>query len=262
MNADALLEGSIEEIRERLQAIDGSAEEELLQRVDAIVRDPQRAEVVRSEAAMALGRCNTAWCRQTLHELLLCDDPVLRQLSAGGLGANTDVDSIPWLIDALTDDVNKVRNVAERSLLNRMTQLREVGVPQLIQLLSHPVPLTRSPAARLLGQTQDERAFEPLLANLKSEDWLDRMWASKALGDLGQSAAVAPLSQVLKSDPKNRVRAFAAEALKALRPDNIEQLLNETISDDEDEGVRKAAQEALLSLGFESSDTEFDPFAD
>src|SRR5690606_13906369 len=117
----------------------------------------ERPEVVRAEAAMALGRCSTDRCRSTLKTFLSSTDPTLRRLAVTGLGEDAAKDSIHWLIQMLADPVNKVRNDAERSLMKREQQMSSVGVEALLVMLSHPVALTRSPAARLLGLTQDER---------------------------------------------------------------------------------------------------------
>ncbi|MDA7528022.1 HEAT repeat domain-containing protein, partial [bacterium] len=87
-------------------------------------------------------------------------------------------------------------------------------------------------------------------------------WAAKSLGDLGKAASIPVLTEKVKTDEKNRVRAAAADALGALRPEGIEELLKEIAENDEDEGVRKSAHEAVLSLGFDAEDAEFDPFAE
>lgn len=259
---DPLLAGSIEEIRERLRGISADSGDDLHERVMQIALDGSRAEVVRAEAAQTLGRCSLPACRDRLQSLMSRDEPVLRQLAAIGLGDDQSEETIEWLIELLTDPLNKIRNAAERSLIRRMPQVTRVGVLALIELLLHPEPLTRAPAARLLGQTRDVRCLQPLLKNLESEDWLDRMWSAKGLGDLGDQAAVGPLVERLRTDEKNRVRAAVAEALVALRPPNTEELLKEVSQNDADEGVRKAAHEALLALGLEGGDGDFDPFAE
>ncbi len=259
---EELLVGSIEDVRDRLKQIDSQAESNVIDSVVVIVGDPQRAEVVRAEAAMTLGRCSNETCRTILKERLNHEDPVLRRLAATGLGEDRSVESLLWLIEMLADAVNKVRNVAERSLIKRLSQLGETGIDALLETLSHPDPLTRSPAARLLGQSQNERALVPLLEMLHAEEWLERMWAAKSLGDLGKQEAVDALTDRLHNDEKNRVRAASSEALGILRPENIQSLLKNVAENDEDEGVRKTAHEALLALSFEAEDSEVDPFAE
>lgn len=262
LDPNKLLDGSIDDVRERLKQVDAHAGEEILQRIIMMINDIERPDVVRAEAAMAIGRCSTEECRLALQALLVSDNPTLRQLAVTGLGEDQDDRSIRWIVDMLADSVNKVRNVAERALLKRDAQMARCGIEPLLKLLEHPVPLTRSPAARLLGHTQDRQALEPLLNMLESQDWLERMWAAKSLGDLGQPEAVAPLIAKLQQDEKNRVRAACADALGTLRPENVEDILKTAARNDEDEGVRKTAHEAILALGFEADEFESDPFAD
>lgn len=260
--ADEILDGSIDDVVKRLKQVDESYSDEILDRVTEIISDQDRAEVVRAEAAMALGRCSSSKCRATLKSLLSNEVPTLRRLAVIGLGEDQADETIHWLIQMLADPVNKVRNNAERALMKRERQMAAIGVEALLAMLNHPVALTRSPAARLLGQSKDDRALQPLLNMIESEEWLERMWAAKSLGDLGKAASIPVLTDKVKTDEKNRVRAAAADALGALRPEGIEELLKEIAENDEDEGVRKSAHEAVLALGFDAEDAEFDPFAD
>lgn len=260
--ADEILDGSIDDVVKRLKQVDSTFPDEIIVRVTSLISDQDRAEVVRAEAAMALGRCSTHDCRATLKSLLAHEVPTLRRLAVTGLGADNADESIQWLIQMLADPVNKVRNDAERSLMKREKQYAQVGIEALLVMLTHPVALTRSPAARLLGLSQDDRALQPLLEMLNSEEWLERMWAAKSLGDLGKDEAVLALKDKVKLDKKNRVRAAAADALGTLKPEGIEELLKEIAENDEDEGVRKSAHEAVLALGFDAEDAEFDPFAE
>lgn len=201
----------------------------------------------REAAANALAVRNDESMERLL-ELTKSDNPDVRGVAAVGLAKSADETSLMVLIDLLGDDVNTVRNLAERGLIERMPNTRLYGIETLIQLLSHEVPLTRSPAARLLGLSEDERALEPLVEMLRSDDkWLGRMWAAKSLGDLGSAGAVDPLANTLKHDEKNRVRAAAAEAISQLKPDNATALLKAAMQD-EDVGVQKAAEEGLQTL--------------
>lgn len=261
-SAEEILDGSIEDVRNRLKQVTATSSPEMIHKVMLIIHDSDRAEVVRAEAAMVIGRCSTVETRAKLKSLLASDDPLMRRLSVTGLGEETAGETINWLIQMLADPVNKVRNVAERSLMKRELQMSAVGIDPLLIMLKHPVALTRSPAARLLGLSQSERALAPLLEMLNSEEWLERMWAAKSLGDLGKQEAVPALTERVHSDEKNRVRASAAEALGALRPPGIAELLKKIAHDDEDEGVRKSAHEAVLALNFAAGDAEVDPFAE
>ena len=140
--------------------------------------------------------------------------------------------------------------------------VRQKGVSRLLELLNHPVSLTRSPAARVIGMTHDPRALQPLLNILQTDrQWLARLWAAKALGDLGMAEAFNALAEVLKTDEKNRVRAAAAEAIGKLRAPMSAELLK-LAQQDEDDGVRKVAEESLIVLAEAGFNDDGDPFAD
>lgn len=228
-----------------------------------LTRNDAIADVQRQEAAEALGAMSLPAAHETLYALLTEGDPRLRGFAALGLAKVATQQSVLALLAALTDKVNTVRNLAERGLLAMPDAVRAHGVDELLALLQHPVPLTRSPAARLIGLTQDSRALPPLLELLTGDkQWLVRMWAAKALGDLGLPDAVTALTAALQGDEKNRVRAAAAEAIGKLRPPNAEELLSAAYETDEDGGVRKIAAEALQGLGLSGFDDVGDPFDD
>jgi len=73
----------------------------------------------------------------------------------------------------------------------------------------------RRDAARALGELEDPRAVEPLIAALKDESFSVRKAAAEALGKIGDTRAVEPLSAALK-DKDSDVRKAAAEALVSL----------------------------------------------
>lgn len=234
-----------------IAAVAGRLRELLL---SGAVSDPER-----QSAATALGALG---CDAILLELTTHESPVTRGHVATGLGRSRSEASLLPLIELLQDSVNTVRNLAERALIARLEDVRRSGVPRLLELLDHPEPLTHSPAARLLGQTQDPRALQPLIALATSgEKWLSRVWGAKSLGDLGLADAVPPLIRALKEDEKNRVRAAAAAALGELRMPAAAESLRVALSDD-DEGVQSAARDALDRLQQSGQTEAQDPFED
>jgi len=232
---------------------------ELVQKLKEVVLSKERSEPEQEQAAMALGHLLQ---EETLGEFVQSENPRVRSHAAAGYGYCPTETGVLAACQLLTDKVNTVRNMAERSLIRQMGRVREFGVEKLLELLDHPAPLTHSPAARLLGLTQDERALTPLLEKANhGEQWLTRMWATKALGDLGNQTAFETLKSRLESDEKNRVRAAAATALGELRHARSREVLEAADSDD-DEGVQTAVEEALDALS-QSADAEtVDPFAD
>lgn len=238
---------------------EGETLTEFVTALTQIVLSSERSEPEQEMAAMCLGHLQA---ESSLEEFAASENSRVRSHAAAGYGYCPTESSIFALIDLLTDSVNIVRNMAERSLIRQMPKVREVGIDRLLELLSHPEPLTHSPAARILGLTEDERALQPLLDRAANgEKWLTRMWATKALGDLGNPTAFEELKTRLQTDEKNRVRAAAAASIGDLRHPQSREVL-EAAQDDDDEGVKTAIEEALDALS-QSADAEtLDPFAD
>ncbi len=231
-----------------IQAAEKSTEPAVIATLVQLLRATETGEQPRHEIADALGRNGHAAAVTALQSGVSDPDETYRGLCACGLGYVATPESATLLIGLLSDKVNTVRNFAERSLLQMPQVVREHGVEPLLSLLNHPVPLTRSPAARLLGLTQDARALGPLLDLLKRDrQWLVRMWAVKGLGDLGFPEAFDALADRLRNDEKNRVRAAAAEAIGKLRHPLGEAALLTAVSD-EDGGVRQHVEESLAKL--------------
>ena len=263
---DSLIDGlNSDDVEIRKQAIENavsSPDDEIVGRLIHLVEEPVIGQDSREAAAVALAQMPNEQGREFLLALISSDDPELRSMAAIGLGHVQTEPSMSALIKALTDKVNTVRNLSERSLLTMVDMVRQKGVEQLLELLNHAAPLTRSPAARVIGMTHDPRALDPLLNILQTDrQWLARLWAAKALGDLGMTEAFDALSEALKADEKNRVRAAAAEAIGKLRAPMSAELLKLALND-EDGGVRKVAEESLSALTQAGFDDDGDPFAD
>lgn len=249
---DQLRSPSEEVRRAAIPAAAGSSDIEVVRALIHHLAEASLSESERQLAAETLGKCNLPEISAILLPMLASESALTRTMAAAGLGGQQSAAAISALVGGLTDSVNTVRNWSERSLLGLISAVKQYGVEALVALLNHEVRLSRSPAARVLGLTQDERALAPLQQMAETDsDWLARMAAIKALGDLGFPLALDLVTRALQSDPKNRVRAAAAEALGKLRPDNAEQLLRAALETDEDEGLQKSAGEALRSLGFE-----------
>lgn len=231
-----------------IEAAEKSSDPDVIAALIQLLQDPATGEQPRQLVADALGRNG---CPQAVFALQMGvsdADEIYRGLCACGLGHIPTAESVNLLIRLLGDKVNTVRNLAERSLLLMPEAVRETGFDALLELLSHPVPLSRSPAARLLGLTRDPRALQPLLDLLqKDQQWLVRMWAIKGLGDLGLNEAFDALADRLRHDEKNRVRAAAAEAIGKLQHPQAEAALSAALTD-EDGGVRQHVEESLAKL--------------
>jgi len=247
------LQSSSPEVRHAaISAAAGTSDRAVAEILAVRLADERFPEPERQWAAEALSKSGRSEIATQLLPELASDSAFTRTMAAMALGGQRSREVVLILVRSLTDPVNTVRNWSERSLLGMMPSVQQYGVEALIGLLTHTVALSRSPAARLLGLTHDDRALGPLLQMAKDDpEWLSRMGAIKALGDLGISDAVGQVMQSLQTDPKNRVRAAAAESLGKLRPNDAEAILRSVLNTDEDEGVQKMAGEALRSLGFD-----------
>jgi HEAT repeat protein len=259
---DGLRSGDVEIRKQAIERAVHSTDDEIVDRLVQLVQEPDIGQDSRDAAAVTLAQMPSGRGGTFLLELINSDDPVLRGLAAVGLGHLQTGASMSALIQALADKVNTVRNLAERGLLSMIDVVRDNGVEQLLELLNHPVPLTRSPTARVLGLTRDPRALDPLLQILRSDrQWLARLWAAKGLGDLAMAEAFDALAATMQSDERNRVRAAAAEAIGKLRMPKSNELLQKALKD-EDGGVRRVAEEAIDALHQTGFEQDHDPFAE
>jgi HEAT repeat protein len=247
-----------------LQGLDcGSCSESQREAIGAalksLIESKEYSDPERQTAASLLG---TFGRERILLELLGSETPSIRGQAAVGLGECGTPSACLALVRTLADPVNTVRNLAERSLIKQLDLVRSHCVEDLLGLLEHPEPLTHSPAARLLGLAGDPAALEPLLRMADGgEKWLTRVWAVKALGDLGQLSAFEALCVILREDEKNRVRAAAAAAIAELRHPESKSVL-ESITSETDDGVTTAIEEALELLQQSGEAEAADPFAD
>jgi len=222
---------------------------EVAEALAGLVTSPDVGTPARTAAAQALARMPDEAGVERLRGLLGHEESEFRVMAASGLEFHPDPDTVSALLGALVDPVNKVRNVAERSLLAMTCVFTEESHRQISELLDHPIPLTRSPAARLVGAA-GIGALAGKLAKMAIEDeeWLPRVWSSRALGELGEPENLHVLQQVATSDEKNRVRAAAVEAIGEMRAERSEEILRGIVEADADEGVKRAAEEALEDL--------------
>lgn len=94
--------------------------------------------------------------------------------------------------------------------------LRRTDLQTLIrELKDGKDPLSRREAAQALGTLGNTRTVEPLTAGLQDQDSGVRVWSAWALGEIGDLRALDPLIAALK-DESDWVRSNAVRALGAL----------------------------------------------
>ena len=146
----------------------------------------------------------------------------------------------------------------------------------LIHALKDEDRYIRCGAADSLGKIGDERAVKPLINALKDKDSYIRLEAAGALDEIGWKSkggqenvyyliakakwkevskigklAVVPLIQALK-DGELDLRYGAAEALGEIGDERALEHLNQTLKDEEEEGVREKVAEVLVNMGWNS----------
>ena len=112
----------------------------------------------------------------------------------------------------------KVSKKPGGSSLDAIEALEAIGAPAVDALIEvmRSVPDNRLAAARALGQIGDSRAVEPLTDALKDSNPTFRQQVAKALGSIGGAQAKEALVRVLREDPACEVTQAAAEALQKL----------------------------------------------
>lgn len=160
-------------------------------------------------------------------------DDVLRRYMVEALGVQHDKRSISLFLTLVTSDSNLVVRYASVEALAKLGG--SVVIDQLMSILqTEPNDELRWYIAYTLGNLQDKRAFSCLLETFSNDESLFvRCAAAKALGKLGENAAVEPLLAIVlqveayEVDKAHRdLLAAAAEGLAELRdPRAVEPLL-------------------------------------
>jgi HEAT repeat protein len=203
---------------------------------------------VRIVAAEALGQIGD---RAATHALILTlnDDSIwVRRASVVALGQIGDEEAIPPLMNRLLDPPNSEWPEELRDAIARtLGGIGEQALQTLIHALDDPDPWVSCAAARALGQIGDPKAIAPLAALTKQQHKLIRSSATQALA---QIADVRAVRAALSTDEAPRA-FWKLMALKEIDESTIEQL--QGLLDDPNEQVRSQAAAVLRHLGDEQS---------
>jgi HEAT repeat protein len=188
------------------------------------------------------------------------EDWAIREEAATLLGTFKDPRAVTPLIALLRDPDRSVREAA-------IEALRAIGAPSVEALgvcLDHSDLSVQEAASAILSTIADERVLNSLIKALRSDDWIVRMHAAKALGLVRHTNAIAPLIPLLQ-DKVKAVREEAAAVLAAIGDAAIPSLVNALRHDEwlvrlhavESLGKTKSPQavEPLLSALFNDQDS-------
>jgi HEAT repeat protein len=167
--------------------------------------------------------------------------------------AAAGAEAAPSIIRAMRKDPEGNTFYLRRALL----QMHDPElVPLMVELLDEEETYLRSTAFEVLGLSRDERGFEPLLGQLEDEANLAsaRLWAAKALGELGNAGAAAALlslvEEVGESRPPKHLAGLLIEAVVALaklgRQEKAPAVI--ALAEHRDQSIRVGAVKALKYL--------------
>ena len=193
--------------------------------------------------------------------LLGSPDPQQRMLAARSFCDLQDERAIPHLIRLLGDACPLVRVSAAYGLGRNPSG--EAVAPLIHQLQVDWNGYVRKGIVWALGNCQDLRSVDPLIAAIREDIPAVRLWAASALAQMAgidYSAiitAIPSLIEAMLNDPVAPVRSNCAWALGQLcreLPSNViyataVDALIESFAEDEDLGVREDARAAVLKLG-------------
>lgn len=274
-SARALVEGDseaeLEELAKRLSTVDAATLDATIEQLATDADSPERRNWVgalavrlgaldrlcdrarharawhdRAHAVSVLGQLGLPAVVPTLTAVLRDrnEDATVRNSAADALGAVRDAGAVSILVNELTRiDEQATPRVAEA--LIRFGHAATGGLVALLGDKEHAP--ARVWAARILADTRDPQALEPLMAAVRDRYDLLRAASADALGALGDARALAVLSQAALRDPAPLVRAQAATAAARIGGQEASEVLLAALSDP-DYATRLRALEAFENM--------------
>lgn len=167
----------------------------------------------------------------------------VRRAAAEALGQIGDAGAVAPLTAALHDRDNYVR----RNSVEALAKMGIAAFTPLVGVLKDKDSYVRQAAAKALGQIGDSRAIVPLSGALKDSDGGVRLNSAEAMAKMGP-AAIAPLASALKDNTNSSyVRKTAAKALGQIGDSLAVASLTEALHDNSVD-VQQAAVDALDKL--------------
>lgn len=212
--------------------------------VDVADRDlSDRDPLTRIRAIEALAVMGVTGAAPAIRGRLADEDPLVSLAAARALAELADVDALPDVMKALTESVAEPGEVGEILLT-----FGPRGVPFLEQRLRAGTPAERRLCASALGEIRALEAAPALRRTLDDPDDELVAGSARALGQIGDGTACAPLLELLTGGVRPWfVRVATARALGALDDPAAAPALASALADDNWD-VRNAASAALLAL--------------
>ena len=155
-------------------------------------------------------------------------------------------------------DLSKSSNEAERAQAIRSVgrQNYALAAEEIIRALHDPSPQVRRQAATALAKLDDPKAGSALTHMLLDHPDLIEEETIEALGMIGSAESVEPLTKFLRS-PRPIIRRSAARALARIGDMRAVGPLKDAAQENLDPDLRRAALQALRTLGVRDADEIF-----
>jgi HEAT repeat protein len=150
-------------------------------------------------------------------------------------------------VDPLINAIHNESSSIGEGAVNALSAIGSSAFERLLQTFTDGPTLSRRGVAKALGNIHDDRAVAPLIEALSSDDADLVAAASEALGKITDKRAAEPLIGV-SHHPNSHVRAVVADALGSLNDPRATQPLI-ALLDDSNIDVCWHAQESLVKLG-------------
>ena len=230
-----------------IAALEQMPQKRLAKPLQRLLADGERE--VRLHAIRTLGQCEDPSVAPQLIPFLNDSDEDLQLAAAEATGRLGDSSAVPKLIElmeqATASDLDAPRL---QKIIDTLRRLRDGrAVLPLLELLTHKNHRVRARAAEALGQIGDPAALQPL-SELLFRDQMESVQASaaKALGDLGDPEALTALEHGLQQSLA--VRSKAIIAIGQLQDPAATEVVEEML-DDPASAIRYHAATILGELG-------------
>ncbi|MBW4494947.1 MAG: HEAT repeat domain-containing protein [Oscillatoria princeps RMCB-10] len=165
---------------------------------------------VRQAAIAALDSLGHPDMSARMVELLSDPNPYVRESAVKIAGYFAFSECLDLLFERCADPDERVR----RAAIEHIPYLEDPRVlPALARALESDSSAVRAAAARAFSLVESDRAFPYLQQALSDPDPWVRYYAARSTGTHGYPEAVAALTQLVRADRANQVRAAAVEAL-------------------------------------------------
>jgi HEAT repeat protein len=132
-----------------------------------------------------------------------------------------------------------------------LESLERMADPEALDAVLERAQKRDKPAIRILGKTADERAIEDLHEFTDGDPGVQRVTLN-ALGKIGSEDSTQHVANCL-DDEEESVRSHAARALGLIGDTRAVEPLSETLAEDDADAVRASAAWALVQIGTEAA---------